>query len=163
TLALWRETPRWDAWLESLEGRFPGLRSWLRNAIDLEQQAGASHTSADLAIAVRDETARRLADAPLGATVPKLAAPVPVVAIPTATRPLLAAAVGAPGVLAAAGLALRRPAAAAPPMTLVVAPGSITVVPGASVSVRARVEGSTQAPRLLGNGPTPPAVLESTS
>src|SRR5262249_33161725 len=37
------------------------------------------------------------------------------------------------------------------------------VVPGASLAVRARIEGSALAPRLLGNGPTPPAMLESTA
>ena len=38
SISMWRETPRWDAWLESLELRFPGLRSLLRNAVDFEHQ-----------------------------------------------------------------------------------------------------------------------------
>src|ERR1051325_2100786 len=40
-LAMRRDTPRWDGWLESLEGRFAGLRSWLRNALDLEASPGS--------------------------------------------------------------------------------------------------------------------------
>lgn len=40
--------PRFDAWLEDTEGRFPELRSWLRNALDLEANADAN-TSAELA------------------------------------------------------------------------------------------------------------------
>src|SRR5262249_27105090 len=39
----------------------------------------------------------------------------------------------------------------------------VTVVPGASVAVHARIEGSAAAPRLLGDGPAPAAVLESTA
>jgi len=177
SFALWRDTPRWDAWLESLEGRFPELRSFLRNAIDLERAErgavahgaaaqgsnAAAHTSADLAGAVLDEAGRRLAGSPLGDTVPKLTARGPVAAMLAATLSLLAATVLSPAATRAAWSTMWNPASAAPPMTLVVDPGSITVVPGASVSVRARIEGSTLAPRLLGNGPTPPAVLESAS
>src|SRR5262245_29612583 len=46
--ALWRDSPRWDAWLESLELRFTGLRSWLRNALEFESERSA-HTSGELA------------------------------------------------------------------------------------------------------------------
>src|SRR5262249_61011717 len=74
---------------------------------------------------------------------------------------LLASATLAPGPTLAAWRTLWSPASAARPVTLGVEPGDVTVVPGASLAVRARIEGSALAPRLLGNGPTPPAVLES--
>jgi hypothetical protein len=164
TFALWRETPRWDAWLESLETRFPGLRSLLRNAIDLERVApSTAHTSNELAGAVRDDAARRLAEAPLRETVPGLRARVPLVALAAATLSLVSASMLAPVQTRAAWSTLWNPASAAPPMTLVVDPGNVTVVPGAALAVRARVEGSAVAPRLVGDGPSPQPVLESTA
>src|SRR5215831_18883479 len=103
SIAMWRETPRWDAWLESLELRFPGLRSLLRNAVDFEHRpAGAAHTSGDLADAVRDEAARRLAEAPLRETVPALHARVPLLAAGAATLALLAATLLSPAPMRAA-------------------------------------------------------------
>ncbi|NOT34590.1 MAG: hypothetical protein HOP12_10515, partial [Candidatus Eisenbacteria bacterium] len=47
---------------------------------------------------------------------------------------------------------LWSPAAAAPELRLQVEPGSVTVSPGASLAVRARVWGSDQAPRLIADG-----------
>src|SRR5689334_10787830 len=164
SIAMWRETPRWHAWLESLEGYFPDLRSLLRNAIDLEHRpAGAAHTSGDLADAVRDEAARRLAGAPLRDTVPALRARVPLLAAGAATLALLAATLLSPAPMRAAWATMWDPASAAPPLTLAVDPGNVTVVPGAALAVRARVEGTASAPRLLGNGPSPQPVLESTA
>ena len=162
SIAMWRETPRWHAWLESLEGYFPDLRSLLRNAVDLEHRpAGAAHTSGDLADAVRDEAARRLAGAPLRETVPALRARVPLLAAGAATLALLAATLLSPAPMRAAWATMWDPASAAPPLTLVVDPGNVTVVPGAALAVRARVEGTGQPPRLVGSGPSPPPVLES--
>ncbi len=155
-----RESPRWDAWLESLEARFAGLRSWLRNALDLES-APASHTSSELADAVRGETVRRLSDTPLDGTVPKLNARAPIVAALASLLSLAAAVALAPQATLAAWRTMWQPATASPPVTLVVDPGDVTLVPGASLAVRARVEGSVAPPRLLGDGPAPEAVLES--
>jgi len=163
SLALWRETPRWDAWLESLEQRFPGLKSLLRNAIDLERAPVGEHTSGELADAVRGEAGRRIEAAALGDTVPRLEARAPVVAMLAATLSLVAASVLAPALMRSAWSTLWNPASAAPPLTLVVDPGDVTVVPGAAVAVRARVEGTALPPRLLGNGPSPQPLLESTA
>ena len=164
SFALWQDTPRWDAWLESLEQRFPGLRSLLRNAIDLEHGVPAgAHTSGELADAVREEAGRRLADAALRDTVPPLYARVPLMAAIAATLSLVAATLLSPAATRAAWSTLWNPASAAPPLMLAVEPGDVTVVPGAAVAVRARIEGTASAPRLLGDGPSPQPVLESTA
>src|SRR5690242_8356589 len=135
-----RDTPRWDPWLESIEGRFGELRSWLRNALDLER-APAAHTSDALAGALREEAVRRLASTPLDETVPRLHARAPVTALSAAMLSLTAAVVLAPQPTLDAWRTLWAPASAAPPITLAVEPGSVTLVPGASFAVRARVEG----------------------
>ncbi len=155
-----RDAPRWDAWLEALEGRFASLRSWLRNALDLESRPGA-HTSDELAGAVREHAARRLADAPLERSVPRLEARAPLVAAAASVLALVASATLAPGPTLAAWRTLWSPASAAPPVTLAVEPGDVTLVPGASLAVRARVGGSDAPPRLLGAGAAPAAVLET--
>jgi hypothetical protein len=157
-----RETPRWDAWLESLETRFPDLRSWLRNALDFERKAGA-HTSDELASAVREQAERRLEDTPLDRTVPGLSARTPLTATSAALFSLSAALLLAPQPTLDSWRTLWSPYIAAPPLTLVVEPGNVTLVPGASLAVRARVEGSSAAPRLAGDGPAPAPVLESTA
>lgn len=158
-----RETPAWDTWLESLEARFAGLRSWLRNALDLESAPArqSRHTSDELADAVRDETSRRLAATPLEETVPPLRSRTPLVATSAAVLSLVASVVLAPQATLDAWRTLWQPAIAAPAVTLAVEPGDVTLVPGASLAVRARVEGSLAAPRLTGDGPAPDAVLES--
>jgi len=169
TWGLWRETPGFDHWLEGLEARFAGLRSWLRNSLDLEREAereagqGPGHTSRELADAVRAQAVHRLEATPLADTVPKLGARAPLTATVAATLSLVAAFVLAPAATRGAWSTLWSPASAAPPLTLVVDPGDVTVVPGASVAVHARIEGSAAAPRLLGDGPAPAAVLESTA
>src|SRR5206468_11235544 len=53
--------PGFDAWQEGIERRFPELRSWLRNAFEL-QAAPPADTSPALARALTAETARRLKD-----------------------------------------------------------------------------------------------------
>ncbi len=155
-----RETPRWDTWLESLETRFSGLRSWLRNALDVERTPGV-HTSDQLAAAVREQAALRLDDTPLGETVPAVLARTPLAATSAAVLSLSAALLLAPVPTLDAWRTLWSPASAAVPVTLVVEPGDVTLVPGASLAVRARIDGSTAAPRLAGDGPAPTAVLES--
>ena len=155
-----RDAPAWDAWLEALEGRYAQLRSWLRNALDLEA-APLLHTSGELAEAVRGETVRRLAETPVDETVPPVQSRAPIVATSAALLSLTAAVVFAPQATLDAWRTLWRPETAAPVVTLAVEPGDVTLVPGASLAVRARVEGSASAPRLLGDGAAPEAVLES--
>lgn len=157
---LQRESSSWDAWLESLEARFPELRSWLRNALDLEAAPDAN-TSGELAGAVRDEAGRRVAETPLDATIPSIEARRPSLVMLAATASLAAAAFLAPAATHDAWRTLWSPSTAAPPITLRVEPGSVVLTPGAAFAVRARVSGSTAAPRLLGEGASPAAVLES--
>jgi len=160
--ALRRESPRWDAWLETVEARFGSLRSWLRNALEFEASSGA-HTSGELAGAVREQAEHRLADTPLAATVPALEARVPVVAALAAVLSLAAAATLAPADTMESWRTMWSPASAAPPVALTVEPGDVTLVPGASLAIRARVEGSGEAPRLVGPGAAPAAVLEGSA
>ena len=54
-----REIPGYAAFLETVETRFPELRSLLRNALELEA-ATSAYTSDELAAALRAEAARRL-------------------------------------------------------------------------------------------------------
>src|SRR5438067_573582 len=129
--SLWRDTPRWDGWLESLEGRFALLRSWLRNALDLEASPGR-HTSGELAQALRGEAERKLESTPLGETVPPLAARAPLTAASAAPLSLTAAVLLAPGPTLDAWHTLWSPASAAPAVELAVEPGNVTLVPGAS-------------------------------
>jgi hypothetical protein len=157
-----RDSQGWDAWLESLEARFAGLRSWLRNALDLES-APARHTSGELADAVRGEAAKRLTETPLDSTVPPLQSRMPMIATAAAVLSIAAAVTLAPRATLDAWNTLWRPAMAAPAVSIAVEPGNVTLVPGASLAVRARVEGSLAVPRLLGDGPSPEAVLESNS
>ena len=143
-----RSVPRFDTWLQRIEERFPDVRSWLRNALELEG-APPPHTSAELARALSSETARRLEQVPVRALAPRL----------NPRRPLLVllGSIVALTVLAAAGpqrfqrswTTLWDPAAAAPPVRLVVEPGSVRVTPGAALAVRARVWGTATRPRLM--------------
>ncbi len=57
--ALLAELPRFDAWLESVERARPEVRSWLRNALDLESNVPAG-TSSELAGALVREATERL-------------------------------------------------------------------------------------------------------
>jgi hypothetical protein len=156
----WRESPRWDAWLESLELRFQDLRSWLRNALEFESETHA-HTSGELAGAVRERAAQRLDGTPLEVTVPPLRARAPLTAALAAVLSLAAAATLAPAGTVQAWRTMWAPGSAAPPVEIAVEPGDVTLVPGASLSVRARVAGSAEAPKLTGEGASPAPVLET--
>ncbi len=160
-LARWRaETPRFDAWLEYVEARFPEVRSWLRNALDLERTP-PEHTSVTLATALREETARRLAHVPLASLTPTIAARAPALATGAALLALLLVALAAPQRVERSWSTLWDPAAAAPPVRLVVEPGSVRVSPGAALAVRARVWGSGAPPRIeRDGGPAVAAVAE---
>ena len=158
--AAWRDSPRWDAWLESLEQRFADLRSWLRNALEFESTP-ASHTSDVLAGAVREQAARRLEGTPLDGTIPSLRARAPLVAVLAAVLSLAAAATLAPADAVESWRTMWAPGSAAPPVAIVVEPGDVTLVSGASLSIRARIEGSIEPPKLTGEGAAPAPVLES--
>ncbi|HEY3214863.1 MAG TPA: hypothetical protein VGK93_00070 [Candidatus Eisenbacteria bacterium] len=145
-----------DGFLERAEDRFPPLKSWLRNAIDLERHPSA-HTSPALAQAVSAETRRRLADAPLAVLVPRIETRRPALAIGLALLVLLGLAAAWPARVTRSWATLWNPAAAAPPVRLAVEPGSVTVTPGAALAVRARVWGADRAPRLLRDREAAPA------
>lgn len=155
-----RRSPRWTAWLESVEARFPDVRSWLRNALDLEARPPA-HTSPELAAALRAETARRLGRVPLAHLAPPLRARAPLAAAGAAAALLVALALLAPRATQRSFRTLWAPELAAPPVTLAVEPGDVTVSPGAALAVHARVAGTGAPPRLLGDGPSPAPALEA--
>ncbi len=150
-VAFLREAPGFDAWLEGAERRFPDLRSWLRNALDLES-APLTGASPVLARALTDETLRRLEGTPLVSLKPRLHARRPLIVLAGALGLSLALALLAPGGARRSWATLWDPAAAAPPVRLVVEPGSVRLTPGAALAVRARVWGTTRAPRLLRDG-----------
>jgi hypothetical protein len=161
-VAFRRARPRFDTWLEASERRFPELRSWLRNALDLEG-ARETHTSRELADAVRAETATRLRAVPLAAERPRIGPRTPLLVLLAAVGAIALAAGLAPQATLRSWRTLWNPALAAPPLTLAVEPGSVTLAPGATLAVRARVGGSGAAPRLLGDGVSPAPQLESTA
>src|SRR5439155_23841518 len=65
--------PGWDRWLERVEQAFPEIRSWLRNALDLEARPPAN-VSPELGGALLEETGRRLDAVPLRMLVPSVSA-----------------------------------------------------------------------------------------
>ena len=154
-LALKRERPGFDRYLERVEEHFPAVRSWLRNALDLEARPSA-HTSGELAEALARETARRLDEVPLDQLRPPIRPRVPLLAIAAALLVLAALAAVAPGRLARSWATLWSPGAAAPEVRLVVEPGSVRLTPGAALAVRARVWGTRERPRLLRDGEASP-------
>ena len=154
------ETPRFAAWLEGLETRFPDLRSWLRNALDLESARDAN-TSGELAEALRDEAARRLAGVPLAQARPAVAPRAPLAVLGASAALVVALGLVAPEAALRSWRTLWDPGAAAPPVTLAVEPGSVRLSPGATLAIRAHVGGTDAAPRLLGDGPSPAPVLEA--
>ena len=161
-----RTMPAWDTWLEHTELHFPQLRSWLRNALDLEARqplAGAEHTSAELAGAIRAQAAERLANVPIAAQRPALQAPAAFTRIGGALAVMLILALALPQATLRSWATLWDPGAAAPPVALVVEPGDVTISPGATLAVRARVSGTAAAPRLTGEGAAPVAQLERES
>ena len=150
-LAFLREAPGFATWLEGIEGQFPGLRSWLRNALELES-APLTDASPVLARALTEETARRLADTPIASRTPRVAARRPLIVLTAAMAVSVTLAVWLPGRAQRSWATLWDPSAAAPPVRLVVEPGSVRLTPGASLAVRARVWGTSRAPGLLRDG-----------
>jgi hypothetical protein len=175
-----RAMPAWDAWLERLELHFPELRSWLRNALELERDSeredlrppagtesprapAATHTSAELAGAIRAEAAQKLAAVRIESARPKVEAPAALARIGGAFAVVLVLALTLPQLALRSWHTLLDPGAAAPPVALTVEPGNVTISPGATLAVRARVSGSAAAPQLLGDGAAPAPQLERES
>jgi len=137
-----------DTFLESIEGAFPALRSWLRNALDFEAHPPQG-TSAELAGALKEEAARRFEGTPVASLAPRLSPRVPALVAAGAFAALTLAGVLEPAGTSRAWRTLWQPDLAAPPVRIVVEPGAARVTPGASLVVRARVWGTAQAPRLM--------------
>jgi hypothetical protein len=150
-VAFARVVPGFDSWMEAVERHFPELRSWLRNALDLEAGPPAD-TSPALARALADETTRRLADVPIATLKPSLAARRPALVLVGALVAVAALALLFPSRTGRSWATLRDPAGAAPPVRMVVEPGPVRLSPGAALAVRARVWGTSKAPRLLRDG-----------
>jgi hypothetical protein len=146
-----RAAPAFDAYLERVEQRFPEIRSWLRNALDFERQMPA-HGSAELAHAVSEETARRLAAVPVGMIAPRVEPRRPLLAMAGAMLAIVLLGTLSPTRVSRSWQTLWNPAIAAPPVTLAVEPGSVRVTPGAALAVRARVQGTTGRPRIERRG-----------
>jgi hypothetical protein len=149
-----RARPSRDAYLQRVEERFPVARSWLRNALDFAHHPPA-HTSPDLARAVGEETVRRLEGVPLEALRPRVAARRPLLVMALALAALTGLGLALPGPAVRSWRSLLDPRAAAPPVRLVVEPGSTTVTPGTALAVRARVWGTGARPRLLAGDAAP--------
>jgi hypothetical protein len=150
-----------DTHLEQLEQRFPEIRSWLRNALDLTGRPPQG-TSAELAQALSDETVRRLAATPIRQAVPALEPRRPVLALGAGLIAVVALGLVAPERAGRSWETLWNPALAAPPIALSVEPGSVKITPGAALTVRARVSGSDRTPRLERKGaPVLTGVAES--
>ena len=136
------------------EDRLPELRSLLVNALELAPIADGSKrapgdTSPELAAALLAQAERRSRDSNFQALAPE--------ALPHGWgRPLVVVAalwlvawVVAPGPLSRAGFGLLHPrAAAAAAISIDVRPGNVTLAPGATLDVQARVDGSADAPTL---------------
>ena len=148
-----------DDYLERVEQRFPEVRSWLRNALDFESRPPRD-TSAELALAVQEETARRIDAVPLDSLRPRLGPRIPGAVLAAALAVLLAIGMVSPERARQSWRTLWNPALAAPPVRLVVEPGSVRVTPGAALAVRARVWNTNQRPRILRGGPAVEPVEE---
>jgi hypothetical protein len=146
--AFLRALPAFEGYLERVENRFPDVRSWLRNALDLEAHPPA-HASKELTGALGRETARRLEQVPLDSLRPSVEPRRPALALGGAFALLMILALVTPARLGRSWATLWNPAAAAPAVRLEVEPGSVRITPGAALAVRARVWGTAQRPRLV--------------
>jgi hypothetical protein len=159
--AQWRRVPRFPIYLERVETRFPELRSWLRNALELEGAAPVGG-SPELASALGAEAARRLERTPLAALAPAMEARRPALLGGAALALCVVLGVLAPGRTQRSWATLLDPGAAAPPVTLRVEPGAVRLSPGAALAIRAHVAGTRARPRLAReHGPVAVATLES--
>lgn len=155
-----RERPAFERYLETIEERFPAMRSWLRNALDFESGPPA-HTSAELHAALGREAAERVAGLPLGTLRPAVRPMRPLAALAAALVVIAALAVAMPRRAEESWRTLWNPSAAAPPVRLEVEPGSVRVSPGTALAVHARVWGTAATPRIWRDGePAPEATAE---
>src|SRR5690349_10131904 len=69
--AFQRARPGWDTWLERVEAAFPEVRSWLRDALDLEARPPRD-VSPELGAALVEETGRRIERVPLRTLTPRI-------------------------------------------------------------------------------------------
>ena len=152
-------SPAFDAFLETVEERFPKVRSWLRNGLDFEAET-PEHGSIELARAVSDQTAERLATVPVQTLTPKIEPRRPTLLMLGALVLLVVLAVASPIRLQQSWTTLWNPALAAPPVELSVEPGDVEVTPGAALAVRARVWGTANEPQLDRDDASDDATLE---
>jgi hypothetical protein len=153
-----RSLPSFDRYLERVEERFHDVRSWLRNALDLETHP-AANTSPVLAAALTRETSRRIEGVRLATLRPPIEPRRPLLAVALALGVLALLGALAPARMERAWGTLWNPSAAAPEIRLVVEPGSVRLTPGAALAVHARVWGSSQRPRLVREGDTAPEAI----
>ena len=125
--------PRFSVYLEGIESRHPTVRSWLRNALELEDQPPA-WGSRELAEALSRETAQRIEKLDLAGLAPRLEPRRPAWMIGAATVLLIALGILAPSRTQRSWATLLDPAAAAPAVELSVEPGAVRVSPGAALA-----------------------------
>jgi hypothetical protein len=142
-----RASPTFDRFLEFAEQRLPDLRSLLRNAVDLEA-SGAGFGSEELATALRQDAERAVHAARLETLRPRIEPRVPLALFGASALVLVVLALASPSASRRSWSTLFDPSLAAPPVSLAVEPGSVVLSPGAALSIRARVGGTRQAPRL---------------
>lgn len=153
-----RRAPRFVRYLDQIEERFPEVRSWLRNAMELADGVPRG-TSPELGQALEAETVRRMERVPLESLAVRVRPARPLGATAAALALILAAGLLGPSAVRRSWATLFDPAAAAPPVRLAVEPGSVRITPGASLAVRARVWGTTRPPRLLRGARSSPAAV----
>jgi len=157
-----RDSPSFESFLESAERRLPGLRSLVRNAVDLET-SGAGHGSPELASALTREATRAVSGAGLETLRPRIELRAPMITFGIAAAAVLTLTMISPSATRRSWQTLFDPASAAPPVGLAVEPGSVRLSPGAALSIRARVTGTRQAPRLERDGGSAPAAIDEGS
>ena len=148
-----------EQYLERIEQRFPEVRSWLRNALDFESRP-PQDTSEELALALQQETARRIESVPVDSLRPRLEPKVPGAVLAGAFVVLLVIGIVSPQREWQSWRTLWSPELAAPAVRLEVEPGSVRVTPGAALAVHAKVWNTSQRPRILRRGPAVEAVEE---
>lgn len=155
--------PRFSVYLESVEAGHPALRSWLRNALELEARP-PEHGSRELAEALSRETVQRIAQLDLAEFAPRLEPRRPAWMVGGAVVLLIALGILTPARTRRSWATLLDPASAAPAVELSVEPGAVRVSPGAALAIRARVLGTAARPRIAReHGPQPMATLEGIS
>ena len=151
-------SPTFDGFLEAAERRLPELRSLLRNAVDLEHDLRGG--SEELADALRHQAARAVEGAHLETLRPRLEPRAPLIGFASAALALALITLVSPHAARRSWSTLLHPDLAAPPVALAVEPGSVVLSPGAALSVRARVSGTRERPRLERDGAPASAAID---